>query len=261
MNMNVVGLIKKFIRERFVRTEQLKRPCVRLCIEHRLLPSLLARTPCDSLREILNLPASKNQTQLNQDVFALLMNQFRAGYFLEIGANDGFTLSNTVYLEENFGWEGVLVEANPKYMDSLSNRKKSVVVNKAVSAQKGEAEFVDAGLYGGLKSGLDSTHIHYTQNAASITVECMKLQEILDSVNAPANIDFVSIDVEGGEVPIVEQMVSVNRRFRCGCIEYNQRKADYKRIVALLTAAHYIVVWEHQTEHDIFFIDDLKVIE
>lgn len=84
--MNIAGLIKKFIMKRFVSTAQLKRPCVRLCIEHGLLPSLLARTPCDSLRKILNLPASKNQTQLNQDVFALLMNQFRAGWYSQLDA-------------------------------------------------------------------------------------------------------------------------------------------------------------------------------
>ena len=82
--MNIAGLIKKFIRERFVSTDQLNRPCVRFCIGHGLLPSLLARTPCDSLRKILNLPASKNQTQLNQDVFALLMNQFRAGCYSQL---------------------------------------------------------------------------------------------------------------------------------------------------------------------------------
>lgn len=257
--MNIRNLIKKVIRERFVRFGKMNRPCVRYCIENSLLPSLIARTSSNSVREMLNLPASEYQTQLNQDVFALLINRFRAGYFLEIGANDGFTLSNTVYLEQNFGWKGILVEANKKYMDSLSRRKESVVVNKAVSAQKGTAEFVDAGLYGGLKTGLDSTHSHYTRHAAIITVECMSLQDILDSVNAPENIDFVSIDVEGGEVPIVEQMVSVNRRFKCGCIEYNGRTADYDRIVMLLKAAQYKVTWENQTEHDLFFVDARRV--
>lgn len=257
--MNILSSVNKFVRERFVKINFMSRPFIRYGIENELLPSLLARTPCNAVRNVLNLPVSAHQTQLNQDVFALLMNQFRTGYFLEIGANDGFTLSNTVYLEECFNWVGALIEANPKYLDSLVKRKKSVVVNKAVSTQSGKAEFVDAGLYGGLKSCLDSSHIHYTRNATSITVECMSLQEILDSVDAPKNIDFVSIDVEGGEVPIVEQMVSVDRRFKCGCIEYNAREADYQHIVTILKAAQYEVIWKNQTEHDLFFIDDRKV--
>jgi FkbM family methyltransferase len=204
---------------------------------------------------MLALPPSDHETQLNQDIFALLMNKFRAGFFLEIGANDGFTLSNTVYLEKEFGWKGILVEANPKYMASLSARTKSVIVNKAVSARKGEAAFIDAGLYGGLESTLDGSHSQCTDGAASITVECIGLQEILDMTAAPSRIDFISIDVEGGEVPIVEQMIASTRRFGCGCIEFNERRADYSRMVSLLESAGYRVFWANQTEHDLFFVD------
>lgn len=256
MYMKIARLIKSGIRERIVQLGILRRPSIRYCIENELLPSLLARTPSNTVREMLNLPLSEYHTQLNQDVFALLMNQFRAGFFFEIGANDGFTLSNTVYLEEHFGWKGILVEANQKYMTSLAERNKSVIVNKAVSSQKGKAEFIDAGLYGGLKASLDNTHYLHTKDAACITVDCMRLQEILDITDAPQQIDFVSIDVEGGEVQIVEQMVAVNHRFRCGCIECNKRMEDHKRIVALLKAAGYKVVWGNQTGSDLFFIDD-----
>lgn len=254
--MKIAGLIKGAIRERIVQLGMLRRPSIRYCIENELLPSLLTRTPSNTVRKMFNLPSSEYQTQLNQDIFALMVNQFRTGFFLEIGANDGFTLSNTVYLEKNFGWKGILVEANQKYMTSLAERKNSMIVNKAISSQKGKAEFIDAGLYGGLKAGFDNTHYLHTRDAARITVDCMSLQEVLDIADAPQQIDFVSIDVEGGEVPIVEQMVSVNHRFRCGCIEYNKRIDDYKRTTALLEAAGYKVVWENQTEQDLFFIDD-----
>jgi hypothetical protein len=82
---------------------------------------------------MLELPPTKYQTKINQDIFALLMNRFRPGFFLEISANDGLPFSNTVYLENEFGYNGILVEANQKYMTSLAQRKTSVVVNKAVS--------------------------------------------------------------------------------------------------------------------------------
>jgi FkbM family methyltransferase len=256
MDMKIAALIRRKITERIVQFDVLRRPSIKYCIENELLPSLLARTPSDVVREMFNLPPSEHKTQLNQDVFALLMNKFRAGFFLEIGANDGFTLSNTIYLEENFGWKGILVEANKKYMTSLGERKNSVVVNKAVSSKKGREEFIDAGLYGGLKASLDSMHYRHTKDAECITVDCMSLQEVLDMADAPQQIDFISIDVEGGEVPIVEQMVSVKQRFGCGCIEYNDRMDDYKRIVALLESSGYKTVWENQTQQDLFFIDE-----
>lgn len=204
---------------------------------------------------MLVLPPCEHRAQLNQDIFALLMNKFRPGFFLEIGANDGFTLSNTVYLEKEFGWKGVLVEANPKYLALLSAREGAVIVNKAVSSKKGQAAFIDAGLYGGLEYSLDESHRSHTSGAASIMVECMGLQEILDTTAAPARIDFVSIDVEGGEVPIIEQLVSVNRRFGCGCVEHNGRRAQYAHMVRMLANSGYQVIWENQTAHDLFFVD------
>lgn len=254
--MNFVAIVKKIVIECTVKIGMLRRPSIKYCIANGMLPSVLVRTPSNIVRKMFNLPRSEYQTQLNQDLFALLMNQFRPGFFLEIGANDGFTLSNTIYLETNFGWKGILVEANHKYTSSLSKRKNSVVVNKAISSQKGKANFVDAGLYGGLKDSLDDCHYSYTKDATCITVDCMGLQEILDENLAPERIDFISIDVEGGEVPIVEMMVSVSQRFRCGCIEYNDRMEDYQRIVTLLQSAGYKVFWEGQTEHDLFFVDE-----
>ena len=253
--MSFISKIKRVIVDRIVRIGIFKQPSIKYCVENSLLPSMFVQMPSNVVRKTFNIPCSEYQTQLNQDLFALLMNQFRSGFFIEIGANDGFTLSNTIYLEKHFGWQGILVEANNKYISSLCKRDKSIVVNKAISSQKGKANFIDAGLYGGLKDSLDERYEVYTRDANCITVDCMELQEILDKNGAPETIDFVSIDVEGGEVPIVEMMVSVDRRFRCGCIEYNNRIQDYRRMVELLRSGGYKVVWESQTGHDLFFVD------
>lgn len=256
MGKSLLSLAKRIIWSELLRLKSLKKPSISYCVNNALLPSIITGLSGHILREMFNLSPFQYQTQLNQDIFALLMNRFQPGYFLEIGANDGFTFSNTVYLEEKYGWKGALVEANPKYAGSLSKRKNSVIVNKAVSTQNGKAIFVDAGLYGGLEVCLDKEHNSYTDNANRITVECMNLQEILDQISTPSIIDFISIDVEGGEVPIVEQMVSVNRRFRCGCCEYNGRQNDYDKIARLLESAGYKILWEGQTMQDLFFIDN-----
>ncbi|MDH4182587.1 MAG: FkbM family methyltransferase [Nitrospinota bacterium] len=254
--MSIVRQLRSAVKTQIVNTKILKRPIIRYCIDNHLLPNLLARTPSSVVREIFNLPYSEYETQLNQDIFALMMCRFRSGYFIEIGANDGFTLSNTVYLEEHFGWKGVLVEANPKNAKSLARRKNSVVVNKAVSSKEGSAEFIDAGLFGGLKESLDQTHRDKTKDAACITVECLSLQSIMEVCASPSRIDYVSIDVEGGELDIVEQMIKVNRRFSCGTIEHSWRMTEYHRMAELLASANYKVIWSGQTEQDIFFIDE-----
>ncbi|QXP84025.1 FkbM family methyltransferase [Methylococcus sp. Mc7] len=234
----------------------LRRLCVGYCSYNTLLPSVFARTPVTKLREIFFLPESPHVTQLNQDIFALLVNRFRTGFFVEIGANDGFMLSNTVYLEEQFGWNGLLVEANPQYLESLKNRKSKSVI-AAVVEKEGHYEFCSAGLYGGITNLLDKTHEKRTREADSITVWGTTLERILEENGAPGLINFISIDVEGAEVPIVEQMCRLrNYRFVCGCIEYNARQGDYRQIKSLLKDAGYHIVWEGQTQHDLFFVDE-----
>lgn len=249
--MSTRTLIKKIV----LGLKALRRPSVIYCANHGLLPEVFVRTPASKLRELLLLPESPYETQLNQDIFALLVNRFRQGFFVEIGANDGFTLSNTVYLEEKFGWSGLLIEANPGYHGSLRKRKSKSVV-AAVVEQEGYYQFCSAGLYGGLVGHLDKTHENMTRNAGYISVWGTTLKRILEDNGAPEVVNFISIDVEGAEFPIVEQMCSLqNYRFLCGCIEHNARLADYQRISRLLADSGYCVVWEGQTQHDLFFVD------
>ena len=43
----------------------------------------------------------------------------RGGFFIECGALDGETRSNTLVLEQELGWKGLLVEAGPRNYDTL----------------------------------------------------------------------------------------------------------------------------------------------
>jgi FkbM family methyltransferase len=233
----------------------LSKPSVRYCVDHHILPGVFTKTPSAVLRELLFLPRSSQITQLNQDIFALLVNQFKPGYYIEIGANDGFTLSNTVYLEEHFGWSGLLAEANPKYADSLARRRHATIINKAIADEAGVAQFSDAGLHGGLTKWLDTLHACHTDQANRISVPCITLKQMFDDACVPTVIDFLSVDVEGGEVPIVRQLVQNERRVRCGCIEVNERENDIAVIKSLLGNANYKIVWDGLTEQDIFFAD------
>ena len=255
--MSALERLKSVLRRSLLAQSWLRRPITRYCVDNDLLPAVLVRTRSAALRRLMWLPEYDFESELNQDVFALLVNRFQAGYFVDVGANDGYVLSNTAYLEDKFGWRGVLIEPNPKYLPSLARRKRSIVVNKAVAAQHGVAEFVDAGLYGGLKPSLDGRHSRHHKDSATFEVKCRRLGDILDEVQAPTRVDFVSIDIEGQELSVVRQLVENHRRFRCGCVEHNFRQGDLYEICSLLRSAGYEPVWEQQTNQDIFFVDAL----
>lgn len=231
------------------------KPSVQYCVDKKLFPLTFVSMPSAVLREQLMLPAHEQTTQLNQDLFGLLMNRFRSGYFVEIGANDGKTFSNTIYLEDNFKWRGLLVEPNPRYTDSLAKRSNAVVCAAAVADIEGEAAFADAGLYGGMTDQLDSTHERETGHAATITVPCKTVMSIFDEYDVPNVIDFLSLDIEGGEIMILRQLVRNFRRIRCGCIELNHRSNEFEEATHLLESAGYEIVWKNQTKFDWFFID------
>lgn len=254
-------VLMRFIKNtiKFFLTSNLaKKIAIWVIINNDLFPDVFIKTPSRKLRTLCNLPKGVNETQLNQDIFALLINGFNSGYFLEIGANDGFSLSNTLYLEDSFGWHGILVEANPKYYDSLIHRK-SIIVNKAITESDGIFHFTDAGLYGGLSETLDDTHRDITGKASIINVDGCRLEDVLSENQAPKVIDFVSIDVEGGEYLILKQLCDLkNYRFKCGCIEHNYRGNDQYIFKELLENAGYSVFWEGSTGHDLYFIDALS---
>ena len=59
-----------------------------------------------------------------------LFNKKTGGYFIELGAADGLTQSNTAFLEKSRGWTGLLIEpCFEAYTMCKNNRKKSLCVN------------------------------------------------------------------------------------------------------------------------------------
>jgi FkbM family methyltransferase len=218
-------------------------------------------TPSNEIKSFFNLPKSDNSTQLNQDIFALVVNKFSPGYFIEIGANDGFNLSNTLYLEEHFNWTGLLIEANPRYLNSLKKRR-ALICNKGVAEKKGSFDFLDAGLYGGLVSSIDTSYSNKINFNKKINVECSTLEEIFKENNVPSRVSFLSIDVEGGEKQIlVQACMLTNYRFTCGVVEHNYRNDDICFYKNILEKSNYRVISNGNTGHDLFFIDELYDIK
>ena len=53
---------------------------------------------------------------LDKHVFKGLKN----GIFVDIGANDGITINNTLFFEKVLGWNGLCIEPNDNYFNALS---------------------------------------------------------------------------------------------------------------------------------------------
>ena len=60
----------------------------------------------------------------------------RGGFFVECGALDGETRSNTLYMERFLGWTGLLVEADPSnFKKVLSKQRNAWAVNVCLNSR------------------------------------------------------------------------------------------------------------------------------
>jgi hypothetical protein len=166
----------------------------------------------------------------------------RNGYFVELGAGDGRTHSNTYVLERDHGWNGLLIEANPNYCKAIALRRKCEHVQACVDRDQGEQAFLALGYLGGLISE-DTDHAP-TRRAALLakhrskimTLPVHRLADVLVAADAPTEIDYLSIDVEGAEHRILESFPFDRFAFKALTVERPTRAVH-----DLLTSAGYFL--------------------
>lgn len=162
------------------------------------------------------------------------------GTFLDIGANDGVTFSNTRALAER-GWRGVLIEPSPqafaKLKDLYNGHKGFYTYPYAISDHNGKAMLQESGpLCSAADIGLVST-FHAEEKArfsksvrySPIEVKTFRWKTFLNRLSVK-EFDFVSMDCEGDELNILPQMdLSATRMI---CIEWNGKqdlKTEYEK--------------------------------
>jgi FkbM family methyltransferase len=182
-------------------------------------------------------------SQLGQDLWVLKQTKYKKnGFFVEFGATDGVLLSNSYLLEQEFGWDGICAEPNPKYFKLLNKNRKCTVSNSCISARTGEkVEFILANEYGGIadtaKAGKHGAKVRaYEEGGGLINVETISLHDFLIQNNAPKTIDYMSIDTEGSEYIILSTFPFSEWTISFLSIEHNyepQRELIYKLLSSL----------------------------
>ena len=149
---------------------------------------------------------SSSQSQLGQDLFAFVAaGRKREGFFVEFGAGDGISLSNTFLLERELGWSGILVEPLHGYHASIRQNRNAVLDSRCVWRASGETlDLVAAGYLSTIEEFRDADlHASARASRQTTSVETVSLWDLLYQHGAPSAIDFLSIDTEGSEYEIL----------------------------------------------------------
>lgn len=162
---------------------------------------------------------SLHMSQAGQDfwVFGEIFNEERMGYFLDIGAHDGIHLSNTYLLESRYDWNGICVEANPDTFEQLKKNRRTTCVNTCLDSSEGLVDFAKGDVMGGIISM--NTDIRASESYEVIQIKTQSLEGLLREQNAPHEIDYLSIDIEGAEERVLGGFNFKEYEFKCITIE------------------------------------------
>lgn len=158
------------------------------------------------------------------------------GYFVELGANDGVTQSNSLYFEKYRNWRGLLVEPAPQnFLKCRQNRssRDSIYCAACVSFDY-DQEFVRIAYSNlmstpvSLESDIQDPRAHAKlrdqflvsgETVFEFGAVARTLSSLLLDARAPKLIDFLSLDVEGAELEVLKGVDHQVFRFKYILVE------------------------------------------
>lgn len=160
------------------------------------------------------------------------------GIFVEVGAYDGETWSNTLHLERFKNWTGLLIEPSTEnYHKLIGKHRNAYSINSCVCAGRSSlnSSFIEAGPFS----------ITMNEAESKNKVMCHPLSKILSqffrnyfpnkrsqisgkNLKNKSVVDYMSLDIEGFEKETIKTFPWHRYQINLINIEYNQNKETYQ---------------------------------
>ena len=188
--------------------------------------------------------------------------KYNNGFYIEIGAYDGITQSNTYYYEKNKNWKGILIEPSKSVFEKCKfhRSKKNFFYNNACVSFKFKEKVLKLN-YSGLKTYtskflgkkyekeyIKNPEIYLGEKKYSYYAKTLTMNDILIKSNAPKIIDFLSLDTEGAEFEVLNGIDFNKFKFRYLLIETN----NFTKLKKFMLSKKYIYIKKFNT-NDYFF--------
>jgi FkbM family methyltransferase len=204
-------------------------------------------------REFIAPYIGYSKSQLGQDLFAL--NESRKctyqKFFVEFGASDGKSLSNTWLLEKKLGWVGIVAEPAQCWHETLKANRSCSIDTRCISTRTGDRiPFLEVSTsdktgpeLSSLASYADNGDLFSKdrlKNSREYLVETVSLLDLLQIHGAPQIIDYMSIDTEGSELDILSSFDFEKYRVRIISVEHNFRPEIRAALFSLLSSKGFV---------------------
>jgi len=171
-----------------------------------------------------------------------LFNKKTHGFFIELGAFDGLSQSNTAFFEFYRNWEGILIEPSiASYELCKKNRPKSVSINGCCVSNEFKESRIFGDFHGITMASVEGIRLNASKNNL-VETKAITLEKILDDyfeIHEKRDIDFVSIDTEGYELNVLEGLNLNKYKPKYILIEIYQNY--YHKINKLLNDHNYVL--------------------
>eukprot|EP00316_Scyphosphaera_apsteinii_P004962 CAMPEP_0119311788 /NCGR_PEP_ID=MMETSP1333-20130426/23859_1 /TAXON_ID=418940 /ORGANISM="Scyphosphaera apsteinii, Strain RCC1455" /LENGTH=265 /DNA_ID=CAMNT_0007316259 /DNA_START=166 /DNA_END=963 /DNA_ORIENTATION=- len=158
-----------------------------------------------------------------------ILGKRRDGFFVEVGGFDGETGSNTLFLETQRNWTGLLIEAVPQSYEALRRRDRGCYTAHACIGSDAALTFRVAGQISSSEQYSSAAHMarihselrHHQPSYfgagapiagnRTVRVRCYPLADLM-CATGHTHVDYLSLDVEGAEVPVLRSIFEADTR-------------------------------------------------
>lgn len=186
------------------------------------------------------LKSQKGQDRwLNDNLF----NWKKSGYFIEAGALDGCTNSNTYFFEKVLGWNGLLIEPNRVEFNKIKKTRSSIAICECIY-DGSLVKFANKKGHGSISNRSLDNCLSHNDSDKTVEIKSITIKEALDKISAPKYIDYFSLDVEGAEEFIVSSFPY--REYTVGCFTIERAS---EKINSILTREGYALINKAWPDH------------
>ena len=166
------------------------------------------------------------------------------GVFVDIGGYDGVLGSNTLFFEQFRNWQGILIEPSASRLAAARAARRCTCIQAALGSSEGNAEFLEVvegfTQMSGFLDTYDPALLDMVQsdprfNGNTYTLPRRTLAGLLREYRL-SRVDYISLDIEGGEIPVLESFPFNEFDIHYWSIENNKRE---DRIFEIMSENNY----------------------
>ena len=221
--------------------------------------SLIAGPPNKPLQLATNDTGKLDFSQNSQSkVVDKLIGSHRNGFFVEAGAYDGETYSNSLFFEKARNWSGILIEPVPKpYASMVAKNRNAFTLNACICENKPIiSKFLVHGPSSAREKKISASSQtkridHETSNKSdSLYAPCFSINTILKALDIE-HIDYFSLDLQAGELDVIGSIKF--EKIYIKSLTVRQTDRDDKKLEEFLTANNFFLA--KKDELDLYFVN------